>query len=188
MSHAAMEGVAAPSTSVDEPCFGGLSLSLYIAVGVARSEGFPLDEVLQHFALPESDWERAEDAWAEALAADARRQPPHLQDAYAAGWLQEVKRYARRIEPLSSDLEAWCGFFCAWLGAEDPAAFLAGYELSPADVGRLQAHWSACFASQPALLERHSYLLSTPPAPPLRLDAPPPAMPPPRPSYRATDE
>ena len=75
----------------------------------------------------------------------------------------ELSPLGRRIEPLESDLGAWLDFFRHWTSAPDPRAKLAEFGLVPADVMRLQAHWSAQMALDAGLLRLAAERLAAPP-------------------------
>lgn len=69
----------------------------------------------------------------------------------------------RRIEPLESDLSAWLDFLRHWISAPDPRSKLAEFGLEPADVMRLQAHWSAQMARDAGLFRLAAERLAAPP-------------------------
>lgn len=78
------------------------------------------------------------------------------------GRANERSRAGRRIEPLESDPGAWLDFFRGWTSAPDPRAKLAELGLVPADVMRLQAHWSAQMALDAGLLRLAAERLAGP--------------------------
>jgi hypothetical protein len=145
----------------------GLTLSGYAAVRTAELEGFAKSEALAREGVLADDFERDAEAWdellGEPLAIDGE-----LGEAFERALDRARARYARVLDPLERDLEAWVSFHRWFLTHERPDAALARVGLRLIDLARLVRLWAERAAREPALAEKVHALMSAsaPPEPP----------------------
>lgn len=135
-----------------------LTLEEYAAVQAGRRCGFEVAEVLRDRGIPEEVWHDDHARWKDVIAADLEREGP-LAARFDASIQSALSRYARRIDPLEDDLEAWLAFFGKWSTHPDPAGVLARVGLQELDVLRLHERWSERIGADPKLRARRDELL-----------------------------
>lgn len=178
MAATAQNGAEGAPKPDDEPVIGGVRALLYVAVQTALSEGFSEEEVFEHEKLSPEAWQRADEAWAAALA-DSAEKDSKLFDNYDATFNAYKWAFHRVIEPLESDLDAWMNFTGTLNKSEDQKEFLGDLQVDQNDVIRLQQIWAARIAEDAALRERMAERMGKEPGEVPPLDVPPKRLPPP---------
>lgn len=160
----------------EEPVIGGVRALLYVAVQSALSEGFSEEEVFEHEKLSPEAWQRADEAWAAALA-DSAEKDSKLFDNYDATFNAYKWAFHRVIEPLENDLDAWMNFTGKLNKSEDQKQFLGDLGMDQNDVIRLQQIWAARVAEDAPLRERMAERMGKEPGEVPPLDVPPKRLP-----------
>jgi len=140
-----------------------LTLEEYAAVHAGQSSGYDLVEVLHDQSIASTVWDAGEAPWRDAIAADMVGEGA-LGAQYDRCLRRAYARYARRVEPLENDLEAWLSFFGKWSTHPRQHTILARVGLQAMDVLRLHEHWSSRFDEDADLREKRDALLLDPPA------------------------
>lgn len=162
----------------DEPVIGGVRALLYVAVQAALSEGFAEEVVFEHEKISPEAWQRADEAWALALA-DSVERDSKLFDNYDATYNAYKWAFHRVIEPLESDLDAWMNFTGQLNASEDQKQFLGDLGVDQNDVVRLQQIWAARVGEDADLRTRMAERMGKEPGEVPPLDVPEKKLPPP---------
>ncbi|MEJ7732522.1 MAG: hypothetical protein WKG00_25365 [Polyangiaceae bacterium] len=127
-----------------------MSLAQYAGVLAGRAAGLPIDRVLANEGVDPALWEAAEEAWTDRLDQD-QAEEGGLQQRLDAATAAARLRYRRSVAPLDDDIDAWICFVQHLSAQPEPLPWLHQLSLSPSDVFRLQAHWSARLEAEAAL-------------------------------------
>ncbi|UQA63175.1 hypothetical protein [Polyangium aurulentum] len=119
----------------------GVSIEQFALVCAGLADGFALGEMLELAGSPAARWPRAEAAWHERLLADLDAEGA-LCDRFEAEKRRAWARIVRPLPPLDADLRAWLDFDRAHAVEIDSAAFLARFDMRPADMERLSSSWA----------------------------------------------
>ncbi|MCC6521764.1 MAG: hypothetical protein IT373_03810, partial [Polyangiaceae bacterium] len=146
-----------------------LTIGEYATIRTAEREGYRLEEALALEGIAAEDWERDSERW-EELCAD----PACLDSPLGAALEQALGvargRYARVVEPLETDLEAWVRFQRWYLGHPRPDAALARVGLAQRELARLVRLWAERCDADLELRGRHlalqAALVASPPTEP----------------------
>jgi len=123
-----------------------VTLETFTGVVVAVDMGVELAAVLAQERVPEGAWPRAARAWREAIGESAALQLEHIKARRTA---EDV--LARAVEPLGSDVKAWCGLLGALALADDPGAVAAKLGITMIDIGALGRAWRRKVERDPSL-------------------------------------
>jgi hypothetical protein len=146
----------------------GVSLAAYLFVEAAHLDALPTPAVLRWLGVRERAFERAEDRWSELVAEELEREEARFDEMYEDLLTRALSLWARSIEPLDRDVEAWMTFQRHALEAGEPgevarrAGLTAGDELrlarlwrdrirSPEVAARAAAAWAGPLLPLPAL-------------------------------------
>jgi hypothetical protein len=146
------------------PAQHGVPLDVWGVVLAGLGDGFPLEELLAHVGVDERRWVLADTAFNEALVDDVEAGGT-LAEALDEAMREARKRWTRAIPPLDLELRAWLDFYRAWVDAEAPLEYLRARGLRATDIHRIQAHWRARLAEEPALRAEALSILEAPPGP-----------------------
>ncbi|WP_437619681.1 hypothetical protein [Sorangium sp. So ce1151] len=168
------EMTAAPTPPAD-PEIAGVALSAYAAVLAYVAEGVPLEQSLDHAAIPAATWPHVETAWSARLAESA------MEDGALIAACDEHRLAAqahvdRKVPPLDTELRAWLDFFRAFTVAEDPLRFLEARGLGEGDVFRLLGFWHERIAADEEVRNEATTLLAAAPGPPPEVRPEPPSL------------
>jgi len=135
---------------IPEPCelpdalrepIEGVSLAAYLFVEAARLDALPLPAVLRWLGVREGAFARAEEPWSERVADELAREGSHFDALYDDLLGRALSRWARPVEPLDRDVEAWMTFQRHALAADDPSEIARGAGLTAGDELRLARLW-----------------------------------------------
>ncbi len=157
-----MNGETLPQDPPYPAAHHGVSLTTYVSILAGLGEGLALDALLASERVDPDAWDRAEDAWSDALLDD---EGGDLQDAFDRHQATAQDRYARPIPPLDEDLGAWLDFTRRWGADPEPHATLAALGLRPADLARLHRAWMRRLGEDPELAKRAARVLGDAPGP-----------------------
>jgi hypothetical protein len=155
----------------------GVSLSAYLLVEAARLDALPERAVLSWLGVREAAFARAEERWSERVDDALADESAGFDALYEEVLGRALALWARAVDPLDRDVEAWMTFQRHALDAADPGALAREAGLTPGDELRLARLWRARL-SDPALAERALSSFSAPLAPLPRVTVAPIVFPP----------
>lgn len=155
--------------SLREP-IEGVSFAAYLLVEAARLDGLAPAAVLGWLGVRESVFVRAEERWSDLLADELARGSARFDEIYEDFLGRALSLWARPVDPLDRDVEAWITFQRHMLAAGDPGELARRAGLTPGDELRLARLWRGRFAA-PEVAARGAAAWSGPllPLPALRL-------------------
>ncbi|KYF56951.1 hypothetical protein BE04_39550 [Sorangium cellulosum] len=168
------ERTADPTPTAD-PEIAGVALSAYAAVLAYVAEGVPLEQSLDHAAIPVAAWPQAEATWSARLAESAMEDGA-LVEACDQHRLAAQAHVDRKVPPLDAELRAWLDFFRAFTAAEDPLGFLEARGLGEGDVFRLLGFWHERIAADEEVRNEATALLAAAPGPAPEVRPEPPTL------------
>lgn len=155
----------------------GVSLATYLFVEAARLDALPLPAVLGWLGVREGAFARAEEPWSERVADELARDGSHFDELYEDLLGEALSRWARPVDPLDREVEAWLTFQRHALAAEDPGEMARRAGLTAGDEVRLARLWRERLAT-PAVAERAAAAWSGPLLPLPKLSLSPIVFPP----------
>ncbi|WP_437285491.1 hypothetical protein [Sorangium sp. So ce406] len=170
-----MAEISADRTPPADPEIAGVALSAYAAVLAYVAEGVPLEQSLDHAAIPAAAWPQVEATWSARLAESAMVDGA-LIDACDEHRLAAQAHVDRKVPPLDTELRSWLDFFRAFTAAEDPLGFLQARGLSEGDVFRLLGVWHERIAADEGVRNEATALLAAAPGPPPEVRPEPPSL------------
>ncbi|WP_437731307.1 hypothetical protein [Sorangium sp. So ce1335] len=167
--------MSADRTPPADPEIAGVALSAYASVLAYVAEGVPLEQCLDHAAIPAAAWPEVEAAWSARLAESA------MEDGALIAACDEHRLAAqahvdRKVPPLDTELRAWLDFFRTFTAAEDPLGFLEARGLGEGDVFRLLGVWHERIASDEGVRNEATAILAAAPGPPPEVRPEPPTL------------
>jgi hypothetical protein len=132
--------------AVREP-IEGVSFAAYLVVEAARLDGLPFLTVLGWLGVRQRAFARAEELWSERVSDELAREGAHFDEVYEDLLTQALSLWARSIEPLDREVEAWMTFQRHALAAEDPGAMARRAGLTVGDEMRLARLWRGRLAT-----------------------------------------
>ncbi|WP_437950756.1 hypothetical protein WME98_08050 [Sorangium sp. So ce296] len=168
------ERTADPTPPAD-PEIAGVALSAYAAVLAYVAEGVPLEQSLEHAAIPVAAWPQVEATWSARLAESAMEDGA-LVEACDQHRLAAQAHVDRKLPPLDTELRAWLDFFRAFTAAEDPLGFLEARGLGEGDVFRLLGFWHERIAADEEVRNEATALLAAAPGPAPEVRPEPPTL------------
>jgi hypothetical protein len=131
----------------------GVSFAAYLFVEAARLDALPLAAVLGWLGVREGAFARAEEPWSERVADELARDGSHFDALYEDLLGRALSRWARPVDPLDRDVEAWMTFQRHTLAADDPGEIARRAGLTAGDELRLARLWRGRLAG-PDIAER----------------------------------
>jgi hypothetical protein len=119
----------------------GVSFADYLFVEAARLDALPVGSVLAWLGVRSKAFARAEERWNDRLSEELAREGGHFDEQYEELLTRALSVWARSVEPLDSDVEAWMIFQRHALAAEDPSEMARGLGLTIGDEMRLARSW-----------------------------------------------
>ncbi|WP_437875158.1 hypothetical protein [Sorangium sp. So ce513] len=167
--------MSADRTPPADPEIAGVALSAYASVLAYVAEGVPLEQCLDHAAIPAAAWPQVEAAWSARLAESA------MEDGALIAACDEHRLAAqahvdRKVPPLDTELRAWLDFFRTFTASEDPLGFLEARGLGEGDVFRLLGVWHERIASDEGVRNEAIAILAAAPGPPPEVRPEPPTL------------
>lgn len=155
----------------------GVSLADYLFVEAARLDGLPTPAVLAWLGLPEGVYSRAEELWGERVADELAREGAQFDEMYEDLLTRALSLWARSVDPLDRDVEAWVMFQRHALAASDPSGVARRVGLTAGDELRLARLWRYRL-EDPAIAARAEAAMSGPLGPIPKLTLSPIVFPP----------
>lgn len=132
-----------PSTlpeAVREP-IEGVSFTAYLLVEAARLDGIADRSVLSWLGVRETSFARAEERWSDLLSDELAREGGLFDEVYEDLVGRALSLWARAVDPLDHDVEAWMAYQRLALLAESPDEVAKKVGLTRGDEIRLARLW-----------------------------------------------
>ena len=155
----------------------GVPFAAFIVVEAARLDELPEAAVLGWLGVRESAFARVEERFRDIVSEELAKEGSSFDDLHEDLLGRALSLWARPVEPLDRDVEAWIAFQRHALLADDPGAMAQKSGLTPGDEVRLARLWRSRLAL-PEVAARAEAAMSGPLSPLPKLSLAPFAFPP----------